>query len=83
MGLMQMLFWRKNFKDGNCPYWGSLQPCTVLFEFPEVALISCVKPIEKYLVFEPWTGTKSQIYSQSKLTTLICENLKIRHENGI
>jgi hypothetical protein len=65
-----MLFLRENFKDGNCPRMGfSAAPYK---EFPELSLkkISYVKPIEKYFAFEPWTGTKSQIYSQGKLTTL-------------
>jgi hypothetical protein len=50
---------------------------------PELSLISYVKPIEKYLPFEPRTGTKSHIYSQGKLTTLKSENRKIRLENEI
>jgi hypothetical protein len=43
-------------------------------EFPELLFISYVKPIAKYLAFEPRTGTKTQIYSQGKLTMLRCEN---------
>jgi hypothetical protein len=54
------------------PVQGSLQPLT----YPELSLISYVKPIEKYLVFEPRNGTKSQLYSQVKLTILRCENKK-------
>jgi hypothetical protein len=62
---MEMLFRRKNFEYGNCP-------SPVLFaapylEFPELSVFSYVKPIEKYLSFEPRSGTKSQIYSQGKL----------------
>jgi hypothetical protein len=67
-----MLFWRKNFEDGNCPSPGLF--AALYLEFPELSLIFYVKPIEKYFAFEPWTGTQSQIYSQSKLTTLRCEN---------
>jgi hypothetical protein len=37
-------------------------------EFLEFSLLSYVKPIEKYLAFEPRTRTKSQIYSHGKLT---------------
>jgi hypothetical protein len=47
--------------------------------FVSSSLIS-VKPIEKYLAFESRSGTKSQLYSQGKLTTLSCENRKIQHE---
>jgi hypothetical protein len=47
----------------------------------KISKISYVKPIEKYHAFEPWTGYKSQIFSQGKLTTLRCENKLIRHEN--
>jgi hypothetical protein len=32
-------------------------------------------------IFEPRTGIKCQLHSQSKLTTPRRENLKIRHEN--
>jgi hypothetical protein len=41
-----MLVWQKNFEDANCPS-------------PELALIFCApeKPREKYLAFEPRTGT--------------------------
>jgi hypothetical protein len=46
-------------------------------------IISYLKPIEKYLDFEPRSGTKSQIYSQGKLTMLRNKNLKIRHRNNI
>jgi transposase-like protein len=67
---MQMLFWRNNIEDRNCPS-------------PGLSLISYVNPIEKYLVFEPRSGSKFQLYSQSKLTTLRRENRKIRQENEI
>jgi hypothetical protein len=65
-------------KIETVPVQGSLQPGPVLtVEFPELSLISYVKPIEKYFDFEPRTGTKSQIYSQGKITMLRCENQKI------
>jgi hypothetical protein len=39
------------------PVWGFCSP--ILFTtIQELLLISFVKPIEKYLAFEPWTGTK-------------------------
>jgi hypothetical protein len=47
------------------------------FEYPELSLISYVKPTENYLAFDPRSGTKSQLYSQGKLTMLRCKNLKI------
>jgi hypothetical protein len=52
---MKMLVWRKNVEDGNCPSPG-LFPAPYL-KFPELSLISYVKPIENYLSFEPRTGT--------------------------
>jgi hypothetical protein len=65
--LSQFRFEDEYFENGNCP---SLFAALYL-EFPELSLISYVKPIEKYVSFEPRTGTKSQIYSQvtGKLTT--------------
>jgi hypothetical protein len=36
--------------------------------------LSNVKSIEKCLAVEPRSGTKSQLYSQGKLSTLRCEN---------
>jgi hypothetical protein len=82
--LMEMLFWLKNFEDGNCPSPGSGLFAAPYIELPEFSLISCVKPIEKYLANEPRTGTKSQVYSKLKLTKLRCEiDWKIRHENEI
>jgi hypothetical protein len=80
---MQMLFWRNNIEDGNCPStWLFAAP---ELEYPGLPLISYVKPIEKYLAFEHRSGStrKSQLYSQSKLTTLRRENRKNRHENEI
>jgi hypothetical protein len=74
-----MLFWRNNIEDRNCPSPGLLAAP----EYPGLSLISYVKPIEKYLAFEPRGGSKSQLYSQSKLTTLRREILKIRQENEI
>jgi hypothetical protein len=40
---------------------------------PELSLISYVTPIKKYRTFEPQTGTKSQICSKGKLTSLRLE----------
>jgi hypothetical protein len=79
--LMQMLFWRTNIEDGNCPSPGLFPAPKV--EYPELSLISYVKQIEKYLAFEPRSGSKSQLYSQSKLTKLRREFRQIRHENEI
>jgi hypothetical protein len=59
-----MLFWRKNIEDGNCPSPGLFAAPEL--EFPGLSLISYVKPIEKYLAFEPRSGSKSELYSQSK-----------------
>jgi hypothetical protein len=57
-----MLFWRKNYEDGNCPSLGLLQTRSYNFYYyPELLLISYVKPIEKYLAFEPRTETKCQV----------------------
>jgi hypothetical protein len=67
-----LLFRRKNFEDGNCPSPGLF--AAPYIEFPQLSLISYVKLIEKYLAFEPRTGTKSQIYSQGKLTMLRCKD---------
>jgi hypothetical protein len=44
------LFWRKNFEDGNSPSLGLFAAPDL--EYPELSLIN-VKPIEKYLAFEP------------------------------
>jgi hypothetical protein len=49
-----------NTEDGNCPSPG-LFAATEL-EDPGLSLISYVKPIEKYLAFEPRSGSKSQLY---------------------
>jgi hypothetical protein len=56
MVLMQILVWRKIFKDGNGPSPGLF--AAPYLEFPELSLISFVKPIEKYLAFEPRTETE-------------------------
>jgi hypothetical protein len=72
----------ENFEYGKCPTPGLLQPRTYNFYFyPELLLDSNVKPIEKYLAFEPQSGTKCQLHSQGKLTTPRRENRKIRHKN--
>jgi hypothetical protein len=60
-----MLLWRKILEDEHCLS----------------QLISYVKPIEKYIAFEPRTETKCQLHSQSKLTLIRRENRNIRHEN--
>jgi hypothetical protein len=75
------LFWQKIFEDGNCP--NPVFFAAPDLEYPELSLISYVKPIEKYLALEPLSGTKAQLYSQGKLITLRCKNRKIRHENEI
>jgi hypothetical protein len=72
------LLWRKFFEDEHCP-----SPGLYAAAFPELSLISYVKPIEKYLAFEPWSGSKYRLHSQGKLTTPRRENRKIRHENVI
>jgi hypothetical protein len=77
-----MLFWRDNFEDRNCLSLGLRQPHTFYYDM-DLLLFSNGKPIAKYLSFEPRTGTKCQLHSQSKLTTPRCENRKIRHENVI
>jgi hypothetical protein len=55
MALMQMLVWRNNLEDGNSPSPGLFS--VQYLEFPELSLTSYVKPTEKYLAFEPQTGT--------------------------
>jgi hypothetical protein len=50
-----MLVWRKSFEAGHCPSPGLFS--AQYLEFPELSLISYVKPIEKYLAFEHRTGT--------------------------
>jgi hypothetical protein len=46
-----MLFWQKHFEDGSCPSPGLF--AASYLEFPEFSVISYIKPIEKYLAFEP------------------------------
>jgi hypothetical protein len=53
--IMQMLFLRKNFEDGNSPSPGLFEAQDL--EYSELSLISSVKPIQKYLAFEPRSGT--------------------------
>jgi hypothetical protein len=48
-----------------------------------VLRVSYVKPIEKYIAFEPWSGSKCQLHSQGKITTPKRENRKIQHANVI
>jgi hypothetical protein len=42
-----MLFWRKNFEDGLCPSPGLF--AALYLEFPELSLISYVKPMENIM----------------------------------
>jgi hypothetical protein len=70
---MQMLFRRTNFEDGNCPSTG-LFPAPDL-EYPELSLVSYVKPIEKY-AFElklspPAVGLNS--CSKHRVSSLRCD----------
>jgi hypothetical protein len=48
---MQMLFWRNYIEGGNCPSPGLFAALEI--DYPGLSLISYVKPIEKYLAFEP------------------------------
>jgi hypothetical protein len=45
-------------------------PAASDFEYTQLSFISYVKPIEKYLAFEPRSVTKSQLYSHIRLNTL-------------
>jgi hypothetical protein len=45
-----MLVWRKIFEDGNCTSLGLF--AAPYLGFPELSLISYLKPIEKYLAFD-------------------------------
>jgi hypothetical protein len=63
---MEMSFWRKIFEDGHCPSSGPGLFAAPYLEFPELSLISNVKPIEKNIDFAPRTGTKCQLHSQVK-----------------
>jgi hypothetical protein len=58
---MEMLFWRNNIEDANCPSQGLFADPEL--EHPGLSLISYVKTIEKYLAFEPRSGSKSQLCS--------------------
>jgi hypothetical protein len=72
-----MLFWRKIFEDEHCPSPGLFAIFAAPYlGFPELSLISYVKSIEKILPLSPGLG-------KGKLTTLRCENGKVRHENEI
>jgi hypothetical protein len=62
---------------------GLLKSAAPFYCYPELSLISFVKTIVKYVAFAPSTGTKSQIHSQDKLTTLRFGNRKIQHKNEI
>jgi hypothetical protein len=56
---------------------------TYFYYYPELLLVSNVKPIEKYLASKPQTRTKCKLNSQGKLTMPRCENQKFRKENVI
>jgi hypothetical protein len=63
--MKQRYFWKKNFEDVNCPSTGLLQPCMFFITISqELSLIFIVKTIEKYLAFDPFTWSKSQVYSR-------------------
>jgi hypothetical protein len=53
--------WQENFKKWKHSKSGLI--AAPYLEFPELLLISNIKPIEKYFAFEPRTGTKCQLYS--------------------
>jgi hypothetical protein len=53
--LMQMLFWRNNIEDGNCPSPGLFAAQEL--EYPGLSLLSYLKSTEKYLVFEHRSGS--------------------------
>jgi hypothetical protein len=60
--------------SGHCPSLGLF--AAPYLELPELSLIFYVKPMENILPLSPGLG-------QGKLTTLRCENKKIRYENEI
>jgi putative Mn2+ efflux pump MntP len=49
---------------GTVQVWSFCSP--VLGVFLELSFISYVKTIDKYLAFDPSTGTKAQIYSEMR-----------------
>jgi hypothetical protein len=51
-----MLFWRKNFEDGNCPSPGLFAAPYLEYQDQELSLISYVKPIENILPSNPGLG---------------------------
>jgi hypothetical protein len=55
----------EKFEYEHCPSPGLSAASD--FEYPELS-VSYLKPIEKYLAFEPRSGSKSKVYSQDKLT---------------
>jgi hypothetical protein len=69
--LMQMLFWRKNFEDKNCPSSGLLQPRRV-----SGALISFLSKTNRKNLAGLGLNSYSLICSQGKLTMLRCEKSK-------
>jgi hypothetical protein len=61
MGLMHMLFWQKNFEDVKCPGPGlPAAPDLINYLCKTNRKISCLRVTEY--------RTKSQLYSQGKLT---------------
>jgi hypothetical protein len=62
-----MLFWLKNFEDGHWILSQSGLFAAPFLQFPELSLISYVKPMENILPLSP--GLR-----HGKLTTLRCKN---------
>jgi hypothetical protein len=67
MGIMQILSWRNFFEDGQWTLSQSGTPAAPYLEFLLLsgALINFLKPIEKYLAFEPQTDTECQLHSHN------------------
>jgi hypothetical protein len=68
MALMQMLIWWENVEDWHCPSPGLF--AALYLEFPELLLISYVKPMENILPLSPKLG-------QGKLTSLLRWDVKM------
>jgi hypothetical protein len=58
-----MFLGEKNFKDGKCP---TAAPYLEYLLLSSGALnnFQCKTNRQKYLAFEPWTGTKCQLHAQ-------------------
>jgi hypothetical protein len=67
-GIEQRRFFLKNLKMETVSVRESASPYLEFYYYPELSLISFVKPTEKYTAFDPPTGTVWQIMSHSKLT---------------